>query len=39
MELISGQNVQLSGHELVIEVTYQQGGGNSVATLIHRHFY
>ncbi|QJT19605.1 tellurium resistance protein TerF [Aeromonas sp. 1805] len=26
MELISGQNVQLSGHELVIEVTYQQGG-------------
>ena len=26
MELISGQNVQLSGHELVIEVTHQQGG-------------
>lgn len=29
MELISGQNVQLSGHELVIEVTHQQAGGFS----------
>jgi stress response protein SCP2 len=29
MELVSGQNVQLSGHELVIEVTHQQGGGFS----------
>lgn len=27
MELISGQNMQLSGHELVIEVTHQQAGG------------
>lgn len=29
MELISGQNMQLSGHEFVIEVTHQQAGGFS----------
>jgi len=27
MEIISGQNVTLSGNELVIEMTHQQGGG------------